>query len=503
MKKVLGLILLAAALPAQCGVVELTVLHTNDIHGWVMPRPAEFNAADPKRPIGGAAALAAAIKKVKGPKLVLDAGDWFQGTPEGTLRGGRSMAEVFNAVGYDALEIGNHDFDNGERNLEGIIKAIRAPVLCANVYRSDGKHAPECRPWVVKKVAGVKVGLFGLLTTNMKSLAFPDNIAGLTFRRGVDEAKDAVAVLRGLGATVIIAVTHQGIEPPGATTFEGDRFLAEHVEGIDLIVGGHSHTVLKEGVRDPVHGTLIVQAGSELTHLGQVVLDIDDSTGKVVKSSAQLVDLWPDETGTDRAVAKVVAGLGREVGAVYDVVLATAEASLLRGRGGESALGDWMTDCERDWAGADLALQNGGGMRTDIPAGPVTMRRIYDVMPFDNRVVKLVMKGKDVRSLLDYGMGLEHPAQISGATVSFRHNAPAGQRLDDVKVAGRELVDDSTYTLATIDFLVKGGDGYTAFAAALSTDFTKTKFRDVLQQCALGKPRMLPPPADRLVFLGE
>ena len=497
------LVMLAAALPAQAGNVHLTVLHTNDIHGWVMPRPAESYGVDPKRPIGGAAALAAYAKKVKGPKLLLDAGDWFQGTPEGTLRGGRSLAEVFNAVGYDALTVGNHDFDNGERSLAGIIKAIQAPVLCANVYRSEGKHAPECRPWIVKEVGGVKVGLFGLLTTNMKNLAFPENISGLAFRRGVDEAKDAVAALREQGATVIIAITHLGIEPPGVTTFEGDRFLAEQVEGIDLIVGGHSHTVLKEGERGLVHGTLIVQAGSELTRVGEVGLDIDPRTGKVVKSSARLVDLWPDETGMDPAVATVVGKLGREVGAMYDVVLATAAAPLLRSKDGESALGDWMTDCEREWAGADLALQNGGGIRTDIPAGPVTLRRLFDVMPFDNRVVKLVMKGKDVKSALDHGVGSARLAQISGATVSFHRRAPAGQRLTEVKVGGRELVDDSTYTVATIDFLVQGGDGYTAFASAGSKDFTKTTMRDVMQQCALNKPRLLPPPADRLIPLGD
>lgn len=503
MKATACLILLAAALPARAGNVHITVLHTNDIHGWIMPRPAESYGTDPQRPLGGAAALAAYAKKVKGPKLLLDAGDWFQGTPEGTLRGGKSMAEVFNAVGYDALTVGNHDFDNGWRNLEGIIKAVQAPVLCANIYRSDGGHVPQCKPWLVKEVGGVRVGIFALLTTNMKDLAFPESIAGLSFRRGVDEAKDAVAALRKKGATVIIALSHQGLEPPGVTTFEADRFLARQVEGIDLIVGGHTHAVLSEGERDPVHGTLIVQAGSELIRVGEVGLDVDSRTGKVVQSSARLVELWPDETGTDPAVAKLVGKLGREVSAIYDVVVATAGAPLLRNKSGESALGDWMTDCERDWAGADLSLQNGGGIRADIPAGPVTLRRLFEVMPFDNRVVKLVMKGKDVKSMLDHGVGLPRIAQISGATVSFHRRAPEGRRLAEVKVGGRELVDESTYTVATIDFLVKGGDDYSAFAAAEATDFTKTTLRDVMQACALQKPRILPPPADRLVPLGD
>ena len=522
MSRAAVLVLLALAVPAQAarkenavarslrpsiragaGNIRLTVLHTNDIHGWVMSRPAYFHEADPKRPVGGAAALAAYVKKVKGPKLVLDGGDWFQGTPEGTLQGGRALAEVFNAVGYDALAVGNHDFDNGEDNLQGIIKAMRAPVLCANVYRSAGQRAPEFQPWLVKEIAGVKVGLFGLLTTNMKRLSFAENIAGLAFRRGVDEAKDAVATLRGQGATVIIALSHQGLEPPGVTTYEADRFLAQNVEGIDLIVGGHSHTALKEGERDSVHGTLIVQAGSELARVGEAVLEIDPKTKRVLKSSARLKDLWPDEVGSDPALAQVVAKLAGEVSAVYDVVVGTAAAPLLRNRDKESSLGDWMADCERQWAGADLALHNGGGIRADIPAGPVTLRGIFDLMPFENRVVKLVMKGKDVKNVLDHGVGMARIAQVSGAEVSFRRKAPEGGRLVAVRLAGRDLVDESTYTVATIDFLVQGGDGYTAFDSAVSTDFTKTKLRDVLQACVQKRPLLTIPPAGRLVPLGD
>jgi 2',3'-cyclic-nucleotide 2'-phosphodiesterase (5'-nucleotidase family) len=490
------------AAPAPAKNIRLTVLHTNDIHGWIMPRPAAFYAANPSRSIGGVAALVAYVKKAAGPKLILDAGDWFQGTPEGGLRDGRVMADVFNMVGYDALEVGNHDFDNGERNLQHIIKAIKPPVLCANVYR-EGRRVPECRPWIIKEVAGVKVGIFGLLTANMKALAFPDNIAGLTFRREVDEAKDAVAALRGQGATVIIALTHVGLESPAGPPFEGDQALAAQVEGIDLIVGGHSHTALPEGLRDAAHGTLIVQAGSELTRVGEVALEIDPATKKVVKSSARLVDLWPDETGSDPAADALVAGLSAEVKPIYDVVLATAAQALVRSRDGESALGDWMTDCERDWAGADLALQNGGGIRVDIPAGPVTFRQIFDIMPFNNRVVKFVMKGKDVRALLDHGLAMGHIAQVSGARLSYHRQAAEGKRLETVDIAGRPLRDDSTYTVATIDFLALGGDGYTAFAAAGSKDFTKTLLRDVLKRCAQKERLIQAPPAGRLAPLGD
>ncbi|MBI5241966.1 MAG: bifunctional metallophosphatase/5'-nucleotidase [Elusimicrobia bacterium] len=503
MRTALFFILLVLSVPARAAGIRLTILHTNDIHGWLLPRLPYFDESETKRLIGGAEALAAFSRKVPGPKLLLDAGDWYQGTPEGSLRGGRVMADFFNAAGYDALTVGNHEFDDGEANLRAIMKALRAPVLAANIYAADGKRAPGFKPWLVKEVGGVKVGLFGLANPNMRSLAFPEHIAGLEFRRGVDEAREAVAALRRQGATVVIAITHRGFEAAGSTGYEGDKLLAASVPGIDLIVGGHSHTVLQSGERDAAHGTLIVQAGSELVRAGETVLEIDPRTKKVVKSSSRLVDLWADETGPDAAMAGVVRRIQAEVGPIYDVVVGTAAAPLLRNRDGESSLGDWLTDCERDWAGADLALQNGGGIRADIPAGPVTLRRLYNVMPFENRVVRLVMRGKDVRSILDHGVGMARIAQISGAQVAFRRKAPEGGRLETVRVGGRDLVDASTYTFTTIDFLVKGGDGYTAFDSAVSSEFTKTRLRDVLQECVRKSPLLAVPAAGRLVPLGE
>ena len=498
----IGLAFALTAVPGRAESIRVTVLHTNDIHGWIMPRPAAFHAADPRRAVGGAAALAAYSKTVKGPKLLLDAGDWFQGTPEGGLRDGRAMAEVFNAVGYDVLEVGNHDFDNGEGRLESIIKDIRAPVLCANVYRGAGERAPECKPWIVKDVAGVKIGIFGLLTTSMKALQFADNIAGLAFRSPVEEAKEDVAALRAQGATVIIALSHLGLERPDGPPFDGDQTLAAQVDGIDLIVGGHSHTALPEGVRDATHGTLIVQAGSELTRVGEVSLEIDPASRKVVKSSARLVDLWPDAVGADPAVAKVVSGFSSEVDRLFDVVVATAAQPLARARG-ESPLGDWMADCERQWAHADLAIINGGGIRTDIPAGPVTRRQIYEIMPFNNRMVTLVMNGKAVKALLDQAAGRPNSAQISGAKMSFHHASVAGSRVAAVSVAGKPLAASATYRVATMDFLAKGGDGYTAFDLAQSKDFSQTLVRDVLNQCAHKQGLLKTPSGGRLVLLGD
>lgn len=479
---VLSALLLVAALPAAA--FKLTVYHTNDVHGWIMPRVSTYEK-DAGKLVGGAAVLKNVIKADPGPKLVLDGGDWFQGTPEGNVPEGQSLVDVFNAVGFDGVVVGNHDFDLKESRLKELVSGLKMPALGANVYRrKDHKRVDYLTPWFVKELGGVKVGVFGLLTTNMHNLTFPENYDGLEFRREIDEAKDAVKALKKQGATVIIAVTHMGYEGKDMGRFEGDQTLANKVPGIDLIVGGHTHTFVREPKREGKHGTLVVQAGTTLSTVGKAVLEIDEKTKKVVSSSGELVDLHVDKYGEDAQVKAVVDKYAESVGKVYDVTIATSTAELRRNRDGESSLGDWMTDCLRAWAKADVAIQNAGGIRADIDKGPITLRTIFNVMPFDNRVVTLKMGGEALFTVLDHGAGKSKGMiQVSGATFGYDRDAEPGKRVWDVKIGDAPLDPKGKYTVATIDFLVKGGDGY-PFSRADDAQETRALLRDVLSNCA-------------------
>lgn len=490
----------SAAFAADAAPIVVRVYHTNDVHGWIMPRPDKLQA---DRPVGGAAALKSLIDKDPGAKLVLDAGDWWQGTPEGSLSKGESVAKVFNAIGYDAIEVGNHEFDSGADSLKALIPKLKMPVLAANIYGADGKHVAWTKPHILKTVDGVKIGVFGLLTVHMDKLAFPKNIAGLTFRREADEARDQVAQLKREGAQVIIAVTHVGYEEPDKPKFEGDQTIAHEVAGIDLIVGGHSHTPLRHAWRDPDHGTLVVQAGSYLTKVGRTTLTIDPKSHQVVSSSDELLDLWPDRAGEDPAVKAVVDECEASVGEAFKLVVATATAAMDRGAADqESGLGSWMADCYKDWAGVDAALQNGGGMRADIAAGPVTLRTLFSLMPFDNTLVKLKMSGGDLRSALDHGVGSGRIVQIGGVTAEYHRPHPRHERLGAVTVGGAPLDDAKTYSVATLDFLVAGGDGYEEFAKG-AQEPTGVLARDVLRACAEKQKNIAPPAPGRLKSLGE
>ncbi len=296
------------------------------------------------------------------------------------------------------------------------------------------------------------------------------------------------------GADVIIAVTHVGFEEIDKPPFEGDQTIAREVAGIDLIVGGHTHTTLSRAWRDPAHGTLVVQAGSYLTKVGRATLKIDSH--RVVSSSDELLDLWPDRVGEDPVVKAIVARREADVGEAFQIVVATATADMNRGVGDEeSGLGSWMADCFKDWGGVDAAIMNGGGIRADIPAGPVTLRRLFEVMPFDDSVVKLKMKGDILRSALDHVLGSPKIAQIGGMTAELRPLKFRHRRLAGVTVGGTPLDDAKIYSVATLDFVA---GSHEEFARAESSERTGTLARDALRACAEKQKTISPPAPGRL-----
>ncbi|UPT74430.1 MAG: 5'-nucleotidase C-terminal domain-containing protein [Elusimicrobiota bacterium] len=241
-----------------------------------------------------------------------------------------------------------------------------------------------------------------------------------------------------------------------------------------------------------------MQAGQYLQKAGRATLEIDPKTRKVVAASDELVDLWPDRVGEDAAVKAIVDRHVEAVGKVFETVIATAPAAMSREADKESALGGWMTDCYREAAGVDVALQNGGGIRADLPAGPVTLRSIFNVMPFDNAIVKLVMKGSDVRAALDHGVGMGRIAQFSGVALEYKRPAESGSRLVSAAVAGAPLDDAKTYTIATLDFLTNGGDGYSVFDRFVSSEPTGILARDMLNGCARKQGVVAAPAPGRL-----
>lgn len=434
----------------------ITVIHTNDTHAAVVD--------DGKSTIG-MAKLGGYVEELRQKEeiLVLDAGDMFQGLPIANLEKGKSLIPLVNQVGYDVMTVGNHEFDFGAVNLSEIEKAINFPMVAANVSRGGNQ---VFKPYIVKEVKGIKVGIFGIATPETAFKTHPDNVKGYEFTDIVKASKETVNKLRNVEKVdVVIALTHLGLNEGNYTS----DLVAKGVEGIDLIIDGHSHTTLENGQKEG--NTLIVSTGSLMKAVGKVEIKLSDKKVSDVKASllkySDFAEVKPEQKILDE-IKKVE----NSQKAVLDKVVGKTSVELVGERStvrtGESNLGQLATAAMIDLTKAEIAITNGGGIRASIKTGDVTMRDMVTVFPFGNTIMVKEIKGSDIVAALEHGTG-EYPNEkgafphVAGLTFTLKVNAPAGKRVVDVKVNGKPIVMDKVYTVATNDFMAAGGDGYDMF----------------------------------------
>ncbi|PKM65951.1 MAG: multifunctional 2',3'-cyclic-nucleotide 2'-phosphodiesterase/5'-nucleotidase/3'-nucleotidase [Firmicutes bacterium HGW-Firmicutes-2] len=435
--------------------VEITVFHVNDVHSRVIEN-GNFGYAK-------IATLANEARTAGDHVLLLDAGDSFHGQTFATISKGASIARLMNLMKFDALTVGNHDFNYGQARLLELQSETNFPLLGANVLKAN--NALLLDDYVIKEFEGVKVAIFGLASPETTYKTHPNNVEGLTFEDPIVTAKRMVDLLTPL-ADIIICLGHIGNQ--GMYTSEA---IATAVDGIDLFVDGHSHSIYGEGSGMVVNNTLIVQTNDYAKNLGKVTLSYMDGT---LTSSATL--LTTEDAATivpNPEVLALIETVSAENAVITSAVVGTTTIDLQGERSfvrtGETNLGNLIAESMLDVSGADLAITNGGGIRASIATGDVTQGDIISVLPFGNYVITKSVTGADIRSILEVGIS-DYPTEkgafphIAGMTIKFDSNLPVGAKLTEVMI-GDELLDDTkTYVLATNDFLGAGGDAYTALA---------------------------------------
>jgi 5'-nucleotidase / UDP-sugar diphosphatase len=465
----LGNVATAVASPAPAAR-EVTILYTNDFHSAIDPIPAYWRPGSPK--LGGAAQLSTLINRVRAresPVFLFDSGDLFTGTFSYATRG-EALMRLWETLKVDAMAIGNHEFDYGSAVFTPLMEKAAFPVLGANLYlKATG--ARYARPWVIVERGGVRVGVIGIIGKDAASVTLPSGIADLDVRDPLPEVEAAVKELRPR-VDLVVVLAHQGKTGPMQSDAEGrpevqrdvdeDLRLAGAVPGIDVFVGGHAHRGLEQPLVHPRTGTLVVQTYGYGTRLGYLKLRLEG--GRVVSHAGELLEVRSDELPPDPAVVALLEPYRRKLAAEYGGPVATLERRLVRDYNRESSLGCFVADVMREATGAEIAFENAGGLRADLPEGRVGKPEVLDALPFPNALVTLEMDGRTIRDVLEQGLTLERGlVQISGLTAVYDLQRPAGQRLVETRVGGQPLVDEKTYRVATNSFLAEGGDLYSAF----------------------------------------
>ncbi len=488
---------------------KLVILHTNDIHGRAV--------ADPAGKVLGYAAIAQYKKDLEAAGdsvLLLDAGDACQGTPLVNLSMGKTAIEFMNAAGYDAMALGNHEFDWGLDNAKQLAGLANFPVLSANIIN----HLEGDLTFVANKIFempnGMKVGVFGLSTPETMTKAHPDKVRGIDFLQGetlYEAAQKQVDELNAAGADIVVLLSHLGMDDESAPNRSLD--VLEKVTGIDLLIDGHSHTLLEKGKM--VNDTLVVSTGSYGQNLGMVVYDGEKLTASqfsgLGKSAVVEIEGVPYSVlvnaKLDADVAELVNNTNQAVKEELSKVFAKTEVFLNGERAPgnrteETNLGDFAADAIL-WAAREAlgdkvvaAITNGGGIRASIEVGDITMNDMKTVFPFGNEVSVLEVKGSELLEALEAATSATPKAlgafpQVSGMVFSIdttvpyetgdqypdsTYFAPAkpGSRVKIESVGGQPFDLEALYLIATNDFTAAGGDTYYAFRYPNATSGYKT-----------------------------
>jgi len=477
---------------------RLTILHINDFHGRVFP--ITDKPADRMRPMGGAAYLAAMIEaeKTRNPRgvILLSAGDMFQGTTISQMFQGRPVLEMMNGLHFDAMTLGNHEFDWGRTALAGIIKGAAFPVLSANIVDRTGNYLSGVRPYILLERKGVKIAVIGLTTPETPYATKAENVRGLTFLDPARVLPGLLTEVRRKGATLIVLLTHLGLDE--------DTRLAAAVEGIDVIVGGHSHTVVTDPVT--VGRTIIVQAGFYGLYLGVLELTVDEKTGTIEaatkKGELKVVSAGPKDPFDER-IARTANGYREKTSAIFRRVVGETRVALTRHADGESLLGDVIADAMRESVNAEVAIQNSGAIRADIPAGRITMEQVSTVLPFDDMLVAMDLSGAALLGLLEKSIGRDKGMlQVSGLEVRYEVASPGEKRVKEVRVGGAPLDASRMYRVVTNDFLAAGGDRLDGFQKGLHLTYGGA-VRDAFIAYLKGHSPLAPRTEERIVMKGR
>lgn len=487
-------LLLALSLQGAVRADEtLTLLFTNDTHNRLEP----YDHVELKKRVGGIIRRQRyfdQVRRMNPQTLILDAGDVFQGTPYYNFYLGEPDIQAMGLMGYHAMTVGNHDLDNGLANLNKQTASAPFPVLNANIV--DAKTGQRLfKPYQIFAVNGVKIAVIGLMSDHAWQAVATANKQGLNLLDPIKVANELVPELRKQ-ADLVVSLHHMGIWI--------DEVFPQQVPGVDVIIGGHSHTLMEKAKVLPnknnngIGGTLMQHAYYMGAYVGRIDLTLDKQR-RIVKHDSQLVLL--DERFDRDPVAELLDRYGDKLKVQMNEVIGEALDDMgTDGKyNGPFALGSLVADIIRESQNVEVGIVNTGGIRTSLNKGPVTVGEIFEIMPFDNAVTAFAIKGKDLRQVVETSasrLGVSKNLQFSGLVYSMK-----GTQVTDIHVQGKPLEPERLYRAAAPDYVFSGNEGI-SFENAVEARPTGQLIRDLMLDYVRQKRQLRAPADQRLIRLG-
>ncbi|HNY10893.1 MAG TPA: bifunctional UDP-sugar hydrolase/5'-nucleotidase [Candidatus Wallbacteria bacterium] len=478
--------------------VKITILHTNDNHSRFLP----FDKPGVGKDLGGMSRRYEYFKSVKKENpytLILDGGDIFQGTPFYTFFKGEADLGAYALCGYDAACLGNHDPDDGFDNLFKQLEKTGFPMLCCNVFGEKNGRPAFC-PFKIFERGGVRIAVIGVIGKDAWKLI------SNKLRKGYvhyDEAGMVSGLVRNLRprVDVIVLLSHSG--------YEADLALAKKLDGVDVIVGSHSHTILKapalvkNGSRNGLGGTLVLQAFECGIYAGRLDLFIGaDSRIARYESGLKLIDS-KIATNKKSLIYKFIDGYDSEMKGRISETIGDCETAMINNAdlllGTDIALGSYCADAILKSAGCDITIINSTTLRDAMPAGKVTIETILKILPFDNTIVVFEMRGDDISEMMNYiaaNFGKNESFQYAGMTFTLDMKNKVAR---DVKIGGLAVSNDKVYKVSTLSYIAEGNiSGDVLFKNAVSRKDTGIVMRDMIIDFIRANKKVIAPAAGRI-----
>lgn len=471
------------ALPFWASAKDVTLIYTNDLHAHVEPYKVPW-IADGKRDVGGWANITTLVKEEKSKSKAtwfFDAGDYFTGPYISSLTKGKAIIDIMNTMPFDAVTIGNHEFDHGWDNTLLQLSQAKFPVVQGNIFYQNSSKLFWGKPYTIIEKDGVKIGVIGLHGV----FAFNDTVSAAT-RVGI-EARDEIKWLQSYldelkgKVDLTVLLVHEGTparqSSMGGTdvrrALDKDIQTASQVKGLDILITGHAHVGTPEPIK--VGNTLILSTDSGGIDVGKLVLDYTQPHQFTIKNF-ELKTLYADEWKPDPQTKRVIDGWNKKLDEEVQQTVAQSPVELTRAYGESASLGNLAADALLAAAGKDtqLALTNSGGIRDEIPSGAITMGSIISAFPFPNELATMDLTGKQLRALMEHSASLSNGVlQVSkGLEMKYDSSKPIGQRVVVLTLNGKPIEDATVYHIATQSFLADGGDGFTTFTEGKARNTT-------------------------------
>lgn len=434
---------------------EISILHWNDFHARNMPyivKKKDSLGNQCEVYVGGTSGMLGYLNKYRNEKsIVLNGGDDYQGTPISSITKGFSQIELLNLFNLDAFVLGNHDFDYGMYTLDSALRGANFNYLAANLsYKANGKSF--AKPYLIKEINGIKVGIIGASPMDLMTLTVPKNVADLQMLNMDSIIPLYVNILKNEKCNLIVLLSHNGVD--------NDRIFAEKFhKDIDVIIGGHSHTpIFKPEI---VEGTIICQAGSYGRWLGKLELKVDAEKDTVIKCFGKLYETLWDSAVFDRQAQVQVEGMLAAIEPEMKKPIGTALSDL-----NKSSLGQWEADAIKEKIQTNISFLNAGSIRKNLIQGNITIGDVWEINPFGNTMMKFSVSGKTLKKMLANSIRINNKAKenadydnviVAGMYIEFRSKNITEESDDFIVkfvVNGKDLDENAVYTVSTNNYMV-------------------------------------------------